>query len=203
MTSFLDRSRQSFHLTARYELRRGEVLSCALLGTALAGALALVTTAMAALAAGYLLFTMLLVMLIDYRHFVIPDALSLPAVPLGLVAAVCAFPGSALAVVLDHGLAAVAAGGSLYAIRFLYRRMRGIEGLGLGDVKLATAAGAWVGLEFLPMTCLLATCAALSAVLIRSVFARSAGTHLTTAIPFGSFIAPAIVIMWLFRLLTV
>jgi leader peptidase (prepilin peptidase) / N-methyltransferase len=180
-----------------------EVAACAVLGLALACTLGFFTTTIAAMAAGYMLFTMLLVMLIDYRHFIIPDALSLPAVPLGFVAALFAFPGAAEAILLDQALAAFVAGGSLYAARALYFRARGIEGLGLGDVKLATTAGAWVGLEALPMTCLLATVAALTAVLVRSIFVRSGTTNMTTAIPFGSFIAPAIIIMWLLRLLVI
>lgn len=178
-------------------------MACAALGLALTCILAFFTAAIAALAAGYMLFTMLLVMLIDFRQFIIPDALSLPAVPLGLIAALFAFPGAIETILLDQVLAAFVAGGSLYAVRALYFRMRGVEGLGLGDVKLAAAAGAWVGLEALPMTCLLATVAALAAVLVRSVFVRSTTTSLTTAIPFGSFIAPAIIIMWLFRLLVI
>jgi leader peptidase (prepilin peptidase)/N-methyltransferase len=194
---------QFFSLTTRYELRRWEVVACAVLGLALTCILTFFTVAIVALAGGYMLFTMLLVMLIDYRQFIIPDALSLPAAPLGLAAALFAFPAPAQEVLLDQVLAAFVAGGSLYAVRALYFRARGVEGLGLGDVKLATAAGAWVGLEALPMTCLLATVAALTVVLVRSAFVRSAATRLTTAIPFGSFIAPAIIIMWLIRLLVI
>jgi leader peptidase (prepilin peptidase) / N-methyltransferase len=194
---------QLFGLTTRNELRSGEVMVCAVLGLALTGILSFLTVTIVALVAGYMLFTMLLVMLIDYRQFIIPDALSLPAIPLGLVAALFAFPGPAQEILLDQVLAAFLAGGSLYAVRTLYFRVRGVEGLGFGDVKLAVAAGAWVGLEALPMTCLLATVAALAAVLMRSVFLRSTETSMTTAIPFGSFIAPAIIIMWLLRLLVI
>jgi leader peptidase (prepilin peptidase) / N-methyltransferase len=200
MISFLQQCLRCFNVSAHYELRWWEALACFGLGMAYASVLFLVAPPLAAVLAGYLVFTMALVVLVDYRHFIIPDVLSMPAVPLGLVASTSAFPAPVL---LDHVAAVLVAGSFLYAIRAIYRRVRGIEGLGLGDVKLAAAAGAWVGLEYLPMTCLLATCAALVAVLARSAFMRASETTMTTAIPFGAFIAPAIVIMWTARLLAV
>ncbi len=193
---------QSLNLAAHYELRRSEVAACALLGLILAGVLAAMTGAITALAGGYLLFSMLLVILIDYRHLIIPNVLSLPAIPLGLAAALFTFPIPWADIISDHLLAAAVAGGVSYAVRYIYRRLRGVEGLGMGDVKLAAAAGAWVGLDFLAMTCLFATLAALSAVLIRRLVSEPGSVSLTAAIPFGSFIAPAIVIMWLFRVFT-
>lgn len=193
---------QFLNLAAHYELTRSEVAACALLGLILAGILAAMTGAITALAGGYLLFSMLLVILIDYRHLIIPNVLSLPAIPLGLAAALFTFPIPWADIISDHLLAAAVAGGVSFAVRHIYRRLRGIEGLGMGDVKLAAAAGAWVGLDFLAMTCLFATLAALSAVLIRRLVSEPGSVSLTAAIPFGSFIAPAIVIMWLFRVFT-
>jgi leader peptidase (prepilin peptidase) / N-methyltransferase len=133
-----------------------------------------------------LVFPMALITLIDHRHFIIPDVLSLPSIVIGLaVASLDKTP-------LDHATAAVIAASVFWILRFLYQHWRGIEGLGLGDVKLAAAAGAWLGLDALPITCLLATCAALVAVLL-----RGGDTGPRTAIPFGSFIAPSICLMWL------
>jgi len=202
MISILESWLRHTYLTLRYELRSWEVRVCAILGVAFTGILVLVTPTLTALATGYLLFTMLLVMLIDSRHFIIPDVLSLPAIPAGILAACSAFPGSTEAILLDQVLAACVAGASLYAIRAIYGGVRGVEGLGLGDVKLAAAAGAWVGLEALPMTSLLATCAALTTILISNSIRGANSAGLKTAIPFGSFIAPAIVVMWSFRILT-
>lgn len=193
---------QTLNLAAHYELRRSEVVACSLLGLILAGVLATFTGIITALAGGYLLFSMLLVILIDYRHMIIPNALSLPAIPLGLIAAIFTFPIPWADIISDHLLAAAVAGSVFYAVRYAYRRLRGVEGLGMGDVKLAAAAGAWVGLDFLALTCLFATVAALSAVLLRRLVPEHGSVSLTTAIPFGSFIAPAIVIIWLFRVFT-
>jgi leader peptidase (prepilin peptidase)/N-methyltransferase len=202
MTSALDLILGPRQLQARYDLRGREVLACFGCGVALTAVLSLAAPAFAAAAAGYLLFTMLLVVLIDSRRFIIPDVLSLPAIPAGLAAAVSVFAGSVEEILLDHGVAAVAASGSLWAIRTAYRRLRGVEGLGLGDVKLAAAAGAWLGLGALPMTCLVASAAALAAVLLRRAIGKEPEAGMMTAVPFGSFMAPAIVVMWLVRLLT-
>jgi leader peptidase (prepilin peptidase) / N-methyltransferase len=144
----------------------------------------------AAIATILLVFPMALITLIDHRHFIIPDLLSLPSIAIGLAVA------ALNTILLDHAIAALIAAGVLWMLRFLYTKWRGIEGLGLGDVKLAAAAGAWLGLDALPITCLLATCAALVAVML-----KGGDTGPRTAVPFGSFIAPSICLMWLVQLL--
>lgn len=183
-------------LYGRYELHAREVVASAIAGFLFFLFMQAETQAFAAAASGYLMFTMLLITLIDSRLMIIPDILSLPAIPLGLAAAASAFPADWRSVVTDHAIAAAVAGGFLFTLRWTYFHLRGIAGLGLGDVKLAAAAGAWVGLEQLPVTCLLATGAALAAVLLRRIVAPGKAVTMTTAIAFGSFIAPAIVIVW-------
>ena len=150
---------------ARYELRPREILACGLAGCAAAAGLLVHLPLLAAALSGYLLFTMLLVTIIDSRMMIIPDIFSLPAIPLGFAATAAIFPEA----VPGHAIAAAVAAGFLYGLRWIYLRIRGVIGLGLGDVKLAAAAGAWVGLEHLPFTCLLATGAALTAVLVQRV----------------------------------
>ena len=70
--------------------------------------------------------------------------------------------------------------------------MRAREGLGFGDVKLAAAVGAWLPLEAIPLCFALAAAAALTAVM----FARLRGEAISesTKIPFGTFLCPA---LWL------
>ncbi len=149
---------------------------------------------------GFLGFSMLLIAAIDSRVMLIPDALSWPAIPIGILAGVALGQRGLLDVLRDNGVAALAAGGSLLAVRAAYMRLRGVEGLGLGDIKLAAATGTWVGLELLPITCLLATCGALAAVIIKSI-ARGDKLQMKTAIPFGSFIALATLVSWTAKVL--
>ncbi|WP_428395728.1 prepilin peptidase [Lichenicoccus sp.] len=84
--------------------------------------------------------------LIDWRHQRLPDALTLPLLLLGLL--VTAWLQSRH--LFDHALACVLGWLAFRAIALLYRRLRGIEGLGAGDAKLLAAAGAWLGVAALP-----------------------------------------------------
>ena len=66
---------------------------------------------------------------------------------------------------------AVATASALVLLRWGYGLIRGREGLGFGDVKLAAAVGAWLPLALIPFCFALATFAAL----ITVMFARLRG----------------------------
>lgn len=102
---------------------------------------------------------------------------------------------------INHGAAAVLGAASLYAVRAIYLKLRRVIGLGLGDVKLAAAGGAWLGLEELPLACLLAAMAGL--VVIVGLDRISGEKRLTrsSAVPFAAFMAPAFLIMWAGKLI--
>src|SRR5262245_35901757 len=86
---------------------------------------------------------MLAIASIDADRFIIPDWLSLPAIPAGLLASGRMLdPGAGDLVDLAHVIAVVLGGASLWGVAVGYRQWRGEDGLGLGDVKLAGAAGA-------------------------------------------------------------
>jgi leader peptidase (prepilin peptidase) / N-methyltransferase len=141
-------------------------------------------------------WAMLAIAVVDARSFTIPDILSLPAIPAGLLASGWLLdPWSGQLVSLDHVLGAGLGGGAFWLVREAYWRLRGREGLGLGDVKLAAAGGAWIGWEHLADMVLLAAAGALSFVLAVAVVRRgrlSGGERL----PFGTFLAPAIWVVW-------
>ena len=84
---------------------------------------------------------MLAIALIDRRQFIIPDELNAAAFLLALADARIGrgalLEDTASAVIRGAVLAA-----TFLALRILYRRLRGRDGLGLGDVKLAGVAGA-------------------------------------------------------------
>ena len=154
---------------------------------------------LAAIATALLALLMALITLIDFRHFIIPNALSFPSVPLGFLANIAVFhPDDWMGGALESLVGAVLAGGSFYLLRALWFRLRGIEGLGLGDVKLAAVAGAWLGPSLLAPACLAAALAGLAAVLVLFLVPgrrMAMGDH----IPFGSFIAPVILLFWAWR----
>ena len=139
---------------------------------------------------------MLAIAVSDIRHFVVPDALSASAFGLGLISA-CLFDDAPLAeAVLTCLLRAAAAALPLLALMLVYEWWRGRPGLGLGDVKLAAVAGAWLDWFTILAVIEVAALAALAAYGVwRYVLHRPIGA--TTPVPFGLFLAPAIWAGWL------
>jgi leader peptidase (prepilin peptidase) / N-methyltransferase len=153
----------------------------------------------AALVSCLLGWSMLAIAAIDARRFVIPDALSLPAVPAGLLASGYLLdPSMHQLISLDHVIGAGVGGALFWLVREAYWRIRGREGLGLGDVKLAAAAGAWTGWQHLSDVILFATTAALG-LAIAIAIARRETLSATSRLAFGVFLAPSIWLVWLLR----
>jgi leader peptidase (prepilin peptidase)/N-methyltransferase len=130
-----------------------------------------------------LLFTCAMIVLfaIDLRHHILPNVITLP----GIVA------GFALSFVLPPGWAAsliglLAGGGVLFAIAEAYYRLRGIEGLGMGDVKMLAMIGAFLGWQLMLVTLVLASFAG-SLVGIGLMLSGRGG--MKAALPFGTFLA--------------
>lgn len=156
----------------------------------------LVLAPLPALVSCLLGWTMLAIAVVDARAFIVPDVLSLPAIPAGLLAAPLLNAASAPSeAVLEHVGAAILGAAILYAIRQLYFVLRGREGLGLGDVKLAGVAGAWTGLAGFGHVLLIACALAIGAVLLAHVRDRRALSG-TAKVAFGVFLAPSIWLVW-------
>lgn len=129
---------------------------------------------------------------IDIDRLIIPDSANLAMLILGLILAVFEGQGDGwIAALADAALRAVATGGLLWGLRFTYRRLAGIEGLGLGDVKLAAAAGPWLMWPTLPFAIAVAAIAALATTGVRAALAREV-PQWRQELPFGAFLAPAI-----------
>ena len=81
------------------------------------------------------------------------------------------------------------------ALRVAYFGVRGRHGIGLGDVKLAAVAGAWLGWTTIPVAIEIAALAALAVYVVRQ-FAGGRVMSATARMPFGLFLAPAIWVGW-------
>mgnify|MGYP001820883762 CR=1 FL=1 len=139
---------------------------------------------------------MIVIAISDTRSFIIPDALSLPAVPCGLlVSGYLADTGQFHWTVLEHLSAAAMSCVLILAIKEVYARIRKREGLGLGDVNLAAVAGAWLGLSGFSQALLLACVLAIIVVTILH-FQSGRPYRATTAVPFGAYFAPSIWLVW-------
>jgi len=131
----------------------------------------------------------------DSRRFIVPNALSGGAFALGICHAAAANPDSGVESALMALCRAAFAAGLFLLVRIAYRSLRGREGLGLGDVKLAGAAGAWLSLPILPIAIEIAALAALAAYVLRQT-KRLRVLRATARVPFGAFFAPAIWLGW-------
>ena len=128
---------------------------------------------------------------IDLRNMILPDVLTLPLIPLGLVVAYVAVPER----IADHAIGALAGFAALAGIRWAYQRLRHREGLGFGDVKLCAAIGAWLSWVGLPSAILIG---ALAGTLWVLGTARAApGLSPTREVPFGAFLALGSWVVWL------
>lgn len=125
--------------------------------------------------------------IIDASSGLLPDVLTLPLLWLGL--ALAWIGGS---VTLHDAVAGAMVGyGFLYGLFYVFRIIRGREGMGHGDFKLAAAVGAWVGPLALAQALLVAS---VLAVLYAIGRARTAG--FSSSYPFGPFVvAGAIVVL--------
>lgn len=136
-------------------------------------------------------WTLLLLAAIDWRCQILPDTLTLPLIAVGLLLALIFEPDDFPARVI-----AAAAGWSVFAgLGLGYRRLRGRDGLGGGDGKLAAVAGSWIGPLGLPWVVLAAALGGLAWVGL----ARLAGQSWSAErrLPFGPFLAAAIWGVWL------
>ena len=144
-------------------------------------------------AAGALLLTWGLITLsvIDIDHQLLPDAITLPLLWLGL-----AFSLFDVFVDSRTGIIGALAGYlSLWTVYHVFRLVTGKEGMGYGDFKLLALLGAWMGWQALPgiilLSSLVGAVAGVSLVLI-------CGRDRNLPIPFGPYLAAAgwIMLLW-------
>jgi len=129
---------------------------------------------------------------IDARTQRLPDALTLPLAVGGLAASAIYEP----AAVLDHVIGAGAGFAAFWGLGLVYRRLRGREGLGLGDAKLVAGLGAWVSWEGLPTVIFIA---ALAGIVLAAARALLFGKEtLQGRLAFGPPLALAGWIVWLY-----
>ena len=126
--------------------------------------------------------------ILDWRHFWLPNALTLPLAFLGFALG----PYATDVGVMDRGIGAALGYGVLLAIALSYRAIRGRDGLGLGDAKLLGALGAWFGWQALP---LILFCAAGSGLLVMLLTGRAKSA--AARAPLGTFLAIAAVPGWM------
>jgi len=137
----------------------------------------------------------IVIAVIDARWFIIPNELSAAGFALALLYAGTTEPHAL------HAVFFAVLRGAVPALLFLgmregYRRLRGRDGIGLGDVKLAGVAGAWLSWLAMPIAIEIAALAAIAVFAVRH-FAAGKPLDAAQKFPFGLFLAPSIWLGWL------
>lgn len=123
---------------------------------------------------------------IDLEHQILPDEITLGGIVVGFAASVFVEPGWA------SSLIGIVVGGAIpWAIAEAYLRIRGIEGLGFGDVKMLAMIGAVLGWPLMLLTLLLASASG-ALVGVGLMLAGRGGRQLK--LPFGTFLAVAAIV---------
>lgn len=136
------------------------------------------------LAATLLVFVAALTVItfIDLDHQIIPNIITLPGIPLGILAGLVLGEPP----LLDRLIGALAGAGFLYLVLFYGSAFYGQDAMGEGDLNLIAMVGAFLGWKAVALTTLLA-CLFGSAVGLALIALRRLGRR--QHIPFGPFLS--------------
>jgi len=124
---------------------------------------------------------MIVLFVIDLQHRILPNVITVPGVVVGFVASLWLPPGW-----LSSTLGLLLGGGSLFLIGEVYYRTRGVEGMGMGDVKMLAMIGAFLGWPLMVLTLVLAS---FSGAVFGVAMIASGRGGAQAALPFGTFLA--------------
>lgn len=145
---------------------------------------------LAALPVALMASTLLLLGLIDWDTTLLPDLIVLPLGAAGLAASALGLTGQSFAMgVLSAAVMLVLMGG----IGWIYQRLRGVSGVGGGDLKLFAALAAWWGLDGVVAIVL---CSSIITVAWQLIWRRFKGLGPDDEWPFGPSIAAAALVCW-------
>ncbi|HVG22438.1 MAG TPA: prepilin peptidase [Blastocatellia bacterium] len=156
-----------------------------------------------------LLFVSLIVPLvfIDLRYKLLPNVITYPGLAMMIVMRALAPDPWLLArtpnlfaaagqhdwarALVGAALGAAAGGGSLWLVREAYYRLRHVEGMGLGDVKMMLMVGAFLGWQLTMLTIFMAS---LLGSVIGVLLISMRGGNMKMEIPFGVFLGPSAIL---------
>lgn len=161
-----------------------------------------------------LIFVALLIalMFIDAEHMILPNVITYPGLVFALIVRLIVPNFFGVQSLIDHGtfagwpgwavslcgalIGALAGGGSLWLVGWLWERLRGVEAMGLGDVKMMLMVGAYLGLPLTVLTIFLAVLTGSFSGL--AMMLRSGDRNMQMLLPFGIFLGLGALISLLF-----
>jgi leader peptidase (prepilin peptidase)/N-methyltransferase len=151
---------------------------------------------------------------IDVDHRILPNPITLNGIWIGILASFfvtvpsgliivekgfqflgTSFPSTMTLSVGSSVLGALVGGGILWGIGEAYFRIRGVEGMGFGDVKMMAMVGAFLGA---PLTILTIMIGSLLGSIIGLVLMKFAGKDEDYELPFGTFLSFASIVALLY-----
>lgn len=147
----------------------------------------------ASVAALLLTWALIALAVIDFDKQILPDAITLPLIWIGLL--VNLYPNPLFTPLRSAVIGAVAGYLFLWLVFHSFRLLTGKEGMGYGDFKLFAAFGAWLGWQDLPLIIVLAS---LVGAVIGGAMILVLGRDRHLPIPFGPFLCAAawIALLW-------
>jgi len=160
--------------------------------------------------------SMVALVFIDAEHMILPNKITYPGIIFAIIARILvpylaghahfddlpqllnAFPTLPVGLVSIIGavIGALAVGGSLWLMGFLWEKLRGVEAMGFGDVKMMLMVGAFLGWRLTILTILLGALTGSIAGII--VMYRRGGRDLQMMLPFGIFLGIGSIVSLLF-----
>lgn len=133
--------------------------------------------------ASYFMLTasLLTISYIDIHLQIIPDSLTIPGILAGFIFSLVTPQVSWL----DSLLGVLIGGGVLYIVAWVYRLLRGKEGMGGGDIKLLAMLGGFLGWQSI---CFIIFVSSITGIIVGTLALVRKNWGIKTKIPFGPFL---------------
>jgi leader peptidase (prepilin peptidase) / N-methyltransferase len=127
---------------------------------------------------------------IDLEHQILPNVITLPGIVAGFLISLVLPPGPVMS------LAGIALGGGLlWAIAEAWYRLRKVEAMGFGDVKMLAMVGAFLGAKLVILTFVLSS---FIGGLVATMLVVSRRADMATRVPYGTMLAAAALVASLY-----
>jgi leader peptidase (prepilin peptidase)/N-methyltransferase len=150
--------------------------------------------------------SLLALVFIDSEHMLLPNAITYPGILFALITRVAVpylggtphfddlpylvsvFPGYPVWTVslIGAAIGALAGGGSLWLMGFIWKKLRGVEAMGMGDVKMMLMVGAFLGWRLAGLTIFIGVFSGSLAGI--ALMFRRGRRNLQMMLPFGIFL---------------
>jgi leader peptidase (prepilin peptidase) / N-methyltransferase len=127
---------------------------------------------------------------IDLEHQILPNVITLPGIVAGFLCSLFLPPGPVMS------LAGMALGGGvLWAIAEGWYRLRKVEAMGFGDVKMLGMVGAFLGVKLVILTFVLSS---MIGGVVATMLVATRRADMATRVPFGTMLAVAALVASLY-----